>query len=151
MYPAIAHLHRACKIARTDPPARKLDQLVATLRRTSIDLDRIVPLLASLMSIPLNGHFRTQEMSAKDRRRATIDALVEQLMALAQTAPVLFLFEDAHWVDPTTEELLQTVVDRVEDVPVLLVVTFPTGVSTDVEGPQPRDLVDAQPAGSDDL
>jgi class 3 adenylate cyclase/tetratricopeptide (TPR) repeat protein len=123
LYPAIAQLRRAANIVPADPPNRALDKLIAVLELAPGEHDRLVPLLAGLASIPLDGRFRAVEMSAEERRRATIDALVQHLVALSRKAPVLFFLEDAHWIDPTTEELVEAIANRIENARVLLAMT----------------------------
>ena len=80
------------------------------------------------------------------KRRAVLGALIEHLEALTRHGPVLMVFEDAHWADPTSLELLTLTIERVQTLPVLLVITFPPGLSAAVDRPTPRHHGDAQPA-----
>ncbi len=124
LYPIIAHLQHAAAIAPGDPAAHKLQKLDAVLAEAPIDRERVLPLLAGLMSIPFADEGSLAEMSAQERRNATAEALIAQILALAGREPVLVLFEDAHWIDPTTEELLHGLIDRLRDSRVLMIVTF---------------------------
>jgi predicted ATPase len=82
------------------------------------------PLLASLLSIPTGERYPPLALSAARQRRLTLAALLDQLEALARQKPVLMLFEDAHWADATSLEVLDLTVERVRALPVLLLITF---------------------------
>jgi tetratricopeptide (TPR) repeat protein len=82
------------------------------------------PLLATLCSVPTGDRYPPQTLSPQERKAATFALLLRQLEALARDRPVLVLFEDAHWIDPTTSELIAAVIDRVRGLPVLVVVTY---------------------------
>ncbi|TIP70859.1 MAG: adenylate/guanylate cyclase domain-containing protein, partial [Mesorhizobium sp.] len=81
-------------------------------------------LLADLLSLPNFGRFPTLDLSSQQRKSRTLQALVRQLEALARREPVLMIFEDLHWIDPTSLELLDRIIERIRQVPVLLIVTF---------------------------
>ena len=63
-------------------------------------------------------------LSPQRKKERTLEALTRQLEGLARRQPVLMVFEDAHWIDPTSRELLDLIVERVRNLPVLLIVTF---------------------------
>jgi predicted ATPase len=81
-------------------------------------------LLASLLSIPAGDRYPALALSAAQQRRLTLAALLDQLEALARQKPVLMLFEDAHWADATSLEVLDLTVERVRALPVLMLITF---------------------------
>ena len=81
-------------------------------------------LIADLLSLPDPGRFQTLNLSPQQRKSRTLQALVQQLEALARRQPVLMIFEDVHWIDPTSLELLDRTVERIRLLPVLLIVTF---------------------------
>ena len=81
-------------------------------------------LFAALLSIPTNGRYPDPELSPQQRKVRTFAALMHRLANLARREPVLILFEDAHWSDPTSIELLDAVIEQVPALPVLLVVSF---------------------------
>ena len=126
LYPVVTHLQHAAGIAPGDRPEQQLQKLDALLATAPIDCAHVLPLIANLMSIPGRDERALAEMSAQERRRATAEALNAHLLALAAREPVLVLLEDAHWLDPTTEELLHGLIDRVREARILLVVTFRT-------------------------
>lgn len=122
--PVISQLERAAGFARDDAPATKLGKLTALLARAT-DREDEIALIAGLMDLPADG-FPLSDLSPQRRREKLLDALLAQLAGLATRQPVLMLFEDTHWIDPTSLELLGLVVERIRQqrLPVLLVVTF---------------------------
>ena len=77
-----------------------------------------------MLSLPNDGRYPTLELTPQQRRQKTLEALTAQLEALSQPSPVLMIFEDAHWVDPTSLEVLGRTVDRIRTLRVLLIVTY---------------------------
>ncbi|PZV35960.1 AAA family ATPase [Mesorhizobium kowhaii] len=121
LHPTIAQLERAAGLERDDPPERKLDKLVAMLAAASPE---DVALLAELLSLPTEGRFPPLQLTPQRKKEKTFDALLRRLEDLARQGPVLMLFEDVHWIDPSSRELLDLVVERVQRLPVLLLLTF---------------------------
>src|SRR5262249_1739408 len=89
----------------------------------SKDIARDVALVAALLSIPSGSRHPLPELTPQKRKEATLAALLAQLEGLAARQPVLMIFEDAHWIDPTSLELLERIADRVQSLRVLLIVT----------------------------
>jgi predicted ATPase len=83
-----------------------------------------VALFAEMLSLPNDGRYPPVELTPEQRRQRTLEALTEQLAGLASQNPVLMIFEDAHWTDPTSLEVFGRTVDRIKTLPVLLIVTF---------------------------
>ena len=77
-----------------------------------------------MLSLPNDGRYPALELAPDQRRQRTLEALTSQLADLARQQPVLMIFEDAHWVDPTSLEVFGRTVDRIKTLPVLLIVTF---------------------------
>ena len=121
LYPFIVQLERAAGFARDDGVERKLDKLRNVLAPAARSDDEI-ELLAELLSLPSAAG--ALNLSPQRKRQKLFEALLHQLEALALGRPVLMVFEDAHWVDPTSRELLDLTIDRVARIPVLLVITF---------------------------
>jgi class 3 adenylate cyclase/predicted ATPase len=121
LYPFIVQLERAARFARADTPDERRDKLQALLAPGAHGDDDIA-LLAELLSLPNSA--ADLNLSPQRRREKLFDALLGQLEALARQRPVLMVFEDAHWIDPTSRELLDLTVDRLRQLPALLVVTF---------------------------
>ena len=83
-----------------------------------------IGLYAALLSIPTGGGYPQPDLTPQRQKDLTIDALIRQLLALAQTRPVLFVLEDVHWIDPTTLELVNRTIRSIKTAPVLFLLTF---------------------------
>src|SRR5580704_6743778 len=121
LYPFIAQLERAAGFARDDTVEARLGKLRTVLAPGAPDDDDFA-LLSELLSLPNNA--AALNLSPQRKRENLFEAMLSQLQAEARQRPVLMVFEDAHWIDPTTRELLDLTVDRVRHLPVLLVITF---------------------------
>jgi predicted ATPase/class 3 adenylate cyclase len=122
LFPFISQLERAARYERSDSPAQKLAKLEALLAQSSADADHVA-VLANLLSLPPNDRYRLPELSPQDRKEKTFAALLAQLDGLAARQPVLMIFEDVHWIDPTARELLTVTLERVPRLRVLLLIT----------------------------
>src|SRR5205807_9556723 len=80
--------------------------------------------LADLLSLPASERNPLPDLSPQRKKERTLEALIRQLEGLACQQPVMMVFEDAHWIDPTSRELLDLAVEHVRSLPVLLIVTF---------------------------
>jgi class 3 adenylate cyclase/predicted ATPase len=123
LYPFISQLERAAGFERNDTIEAKHDKL-SSLLGASPNHDNDVQLLAELLSVPTGDRYPPLNLSARQKKQKTIEALVRQLEVLVRQRPVLMIFEDAHWIDPSSRELLDTTIERVARLPVLLVITF---------------------------
>ena len=94
------------------------------LGRASDRLDEVVPLLAALLGVPTGERYPALTLTPEVQKRRTLQALVDQLAGLAAQQPVLALYEDVHWIDPSTLELLGLVIERIRRLPVLVLITF---------------------------
>ncbi len=121
LYPFITQLERAAGFARDDTAEAKLGKL-RELLAPGARRDDEIELLAELLSLPSSA--AELNLSPQRKREMLFEALLYQLEALARSRPLLMVFEDAHWIDPTSRELLDLTIDRVGQLPVLLVVTF---------------------------
>jgi class 3 adenylate cyclase/tetratricopeptide (TPR) repeat protein len=123
LYPIIAQSEFVAGFAREDTSEQKLDKLEAVLVGSRAQRAESAPLLAALLSLPTE-RYPPLGLSPRRQKEKTLDALVGQLEALAQLQPVLIVFEDAHWIDPTSQELLDAIVPQLRTLPVLLVITY---------------------------
>jgi class 3 adenylate cyclase len=121
LYPFITQLERAAGFTRDDTVEEKLSKLRGLVAAGARSADE-TELLAELLSLPTSG--ADLNLSPQRKREMLFEALLRQLEALAQRQPVLMVFEDAHWIDPTTRQLLELTLDRVARLLMLLVVTF---------------------------
>ena len=124
LYPVITQLTYAAGIGVDDSASRKLDKLEALLGRATRDVSSVAGLFADLLSIPHEGRYAPRNLTPQAQKARTLDALSDQLLGLAETQPVLMVFEDLHWVDPTTQELLDLMVERIQDAAVFVLLTF---------------------------
>jgi class 3 adenylate cyclase/predicted ATPase len=124
LHPVIGLLERAARFERDEPPQERLSRLEAVLGRASDRLDEAVPLLAALLGVPTGERYPARTLTPEVQKRRTLQALVDQLAGLATRQPVLALYEDVHWIDPSTLELLGLVIERVQRLPVLVLLTF---------------------------
>jgi class 3 adenylate cyclase len=122
-HPIIGQLERAAGLTYDDKPQAKLDKLDAVLAQTSTSPEDAA-LFAEMLSLPNDGRYPALELAPEQRRQRTLEALTSQLAGLARQQPVLMIFEDAQWIDPTSLEVLGRTVDRIKTLPVLLIVTF---------------------------
>jgi hypothetical protein len=122
-YPITDQLERAAGYARDASQDTKLDKLEALLKQGTEQVAEAAPLVAALLSLPVD-RYPPVNLSARLQKEKTIEVLAEQVAGLAQQHPVLMIFEDAHWADPTTLDLLSAVVDRIQSVEVLLFITY---------------------------
>src|SRR5262249_14155452 len=124
LYPFTAQLERYAVIALDDPPARRLDKLEAIVAIPQPSRQSTIPLLAALLAIPTRERYPPITLTPMQRRRQTPAALLDQLEELAQRQPVLLVFEDMHWADPTSIELLDLMVERTRRLAILTLITF---------------------------
>ena len=114
LYPIISQMERAAGFVHDDTPQAKLDKLDAMLAQTSTS-KQDAALFAEMLSLPNDGRYPTLDLTPEQRRQRTLEALISQMEALARQNPVLMIFEDAHWTDPTSLEVFGRVVDRIRE------------------------------------
>src|SRR5215470_1307114 len=122
--PFIAQLERAAGFKDDDAPEQKLDKLEAVLAMGASQVQTVAPLFAALLSIPFGERYPPLALSLTQQRRRTLAALLDQFEGLARRQPILLSFEDAHWADATSLELLDRTIERVRQLPVLALFTF---------------------------
>lgn len=123
-YPFITHLEQTSSIAPSDGTGARLDKLEELLARSTADVARIVPLLGALLSVPTDDRYPPIELTPQVQKERTLDALGDYVVGLSERQPVLIIFEDMHWADPTTLEALELVFDKIRSTRVLGVITF---------------------------
>ena len=122
-YPIIRQLERVAGFTHDDTAQAKLDKLDAMLAH-GFTPPQSVALFADMLSLPNDGRYPTLELRPQERRKRMLEALTAELEALARTNPALMIFEDVHWIDPTSFEALSRAVDRIRTLGVLLIVTY---------------------------
>jgi class 3 adenylate cyclase/predicted ATPase len=123
LFPFIDQLGRSAGFVRDDPPAAKLEKLDALLARAAPS-DEDAAFLADLLSLPASERHPLPDLSPQRKKERTLEALIRQLEGLARQQPVVMVFEDAHWIDPTSRDLLDLLVERARSLSMLLIVTF---------------------------
>jgi class 3 adenylate cyclase/predicted ATPase len=123
LYPVIGQTERAAGLSHDDTPRAKLDKLDALMAQTSTSAQEAA-LFAQMLSLPNDGRYPAVELTPEQRRQGTMDALIAQIETLSRRSPVLMIFEDAHWSDPTSLELFGRAVERIASLRILLIVTF---------------------------
>jgi class 3 adenylate cyclase/predicted ATPase len=123
LYPFISQIERAAGFMHGETPETKLNKFDALLAQ-SIMRREDAALLAETLSLPNDGRYSRLELDPQRRRQKTLEALVAQIDALSRSNPVLTIFEDAHWIDPTSLEALGRTVERLRTLRVLLIVTY---------------------------
>ncbi len=124
LHPAIRQLELATGFAADDTSSQKLDKLEALLTQSTEKVNEVAPLFATLLSVPTRQRYPQLDLTPQRQKDMILQALVDQLIGLAQHRPVLFVLEDVHWIDPTTQELVALTIDRIQDAAVLAVITF---------------------------
>ena len=123
LYPIISQMERAAGFTHSDTGQIKLDKLDAVLARSSTSRQDAA-LFAEMLSMPNDGRYPTLELTPQQRRQKTLEALFTRVQTFASKNPVLMIFEDAHWSDPTSLEAFGRAVNRIATLPVLLLITF---------------------------
>ncbi|HET9316387.1 MAG TPA: adenylate/guanylate cyclase domain-containing protein, partial [Vicinamibacteria bacterium] len=135
LYPMVTHIETLLQVGRGEPLEVKLQKLEEALARSGLPLEETVPLFAALLSLPLpEERYPAFTLSPEEIRQRTLDALVAWLLAEAERHPVLTAWEDLHWADPSTLEMLGLVLEQSPTVPMLHVLTS----RPEFEHPWPR-------------
>jgi class 3 adenylate cyclase/pimeloyl-ACP methyl ester carboxylesterase len=124
LWPVIAQLQRAAGYLREDTPSLKLEKLERLLGQAGEFREDAALLLAEHMALPLNGSYAEPGGTPQEKKARLFGILLAQMEGLSRQLPMLVVLEDAHWLDPTSAELFERVVDRIRALPVLLVATL---------------------------
>ena len=122
LFPFINQLERAAGFKRSDSPQEKLSKLDALLAQSTHDPEHLA-VLANLLMLPADDHYQLHQLTPQKRKKKTLAALSAQLDQLAAQQPVLLIFEDVHWIDPTSLELLAATVERAPQLRALVLIT----------------------------
>ena len=147
LYPIISQMERAAGLAHDDTPQAKLDKLDALLAQTSTSTQDAA-LFAEMLSLPNDGRYPALDLTPQQRRQRTLEALIAQMEALSRQNPVLMIFEDAHWTDPTSLEVFGRAVDRIRDPSRAADRDVPAGVRAALDRTAARDGPHPQSAGA---
>ena len=123
-YPVIHRLQRAAGFERSDSNEIKLDKLEKLLRELNEDVDRVGALFALLLSLKADERYPRLELTPQQLRQRTIEVLASQVQHLSGQRPVLFVLEDAHWIDPSTSDFLDELIPRIANYSVMMLITY---------------------------
>ena len=123
MFPVVQQLKRAAGIGSADSSAAKLDRLEALLGGATATAAEDMALLAALVGLDGASRYGPMRLTPQQQRQRTFDALINQTLLLARQRPLLILLEDAHWIDPSTLELLELSAERITTSPVMILIT----------------------------
>ena len=124
LHPVIELFERALEFGRDETPASKLDKTATALRRYGFLRPETLSLWASLLSVPLPNDHPPLNLTPQRQKRKTFEAIVDLLLALAAEHPVVFIIEDLHWIDPSTRELLELILEQVATARILSLLTL---------------------------
>ena len=147
LYPVIGQMERAAGFAHGDTAQAKLDKLDALLAQTSTSAQD-ASLFADMLSLPNDGRYPALDMTPEQRRQKTLEALGSQVEALSRSNPVLMIFEDAHWTDPTSLEVFSRIVDRLRDLTCAADCDVPSRVRSALDRATLRDCSHPQSVGA---
>jgi class 3 adenylate cyclase/predicted ATPase len=123
LHPHITQLSGAAGFERDDSTDVKLDKLQSLLAQSSSNPHENMPLFAALFSISGGDRYPVPELTSQRRKERTLAAIVDQLKGLAARQPILVVYEDLHWIDPTSLELLCLAIEQISQQRILLVAT----------------------------
>jgi class 3 adenylate cyclase/predicted ATPase len=123
LHPIISQVERAAGFTHADTGEMKLDKLDAVLALSSIS-KQDAALFAEMLSLPNDGRYPALELTPQQLRQKTLEALFAQVETFARKSPVIMIFEDTHWADPTSLEAIGRAVGRIATLSVLVLITF---------------------------
>ena len=124
LYPAIDQLERRLRFEKDDETTQKLDKLDVVLNDLSLPVADCAPVLASLLSLPIDRRYPALELDPGQLKKKTLEALVAMIQAMSSQQPVLMVVEDVHWIDPSTQELISLLIEQLQSTRSLLLLTF---------------------------
>ena len=126
-YPLIEEIKRAASVEKRDTDEQKLAKLEQALDLPGLNLPRIFPLIASLLALPATERFPMPQLAPIEQKRQTLDAVVSSVGAVCEVQPVLMIIEDVHWIDPSTLEFVNQLIERMENRNFLMILTYRLG------------------------
>ena len=122
-HPFIEQLKFTLGLDRDDAAALSLSNLERAVAAAHGEVERVTPILAALLSIPTGDRYPSLDLSPQQQKDAIVSALVNHLLGLSREQPLVIAFEDAHWIDPTSREVVDLLVEKVENTPILVAMT----------------------------
>ncbi|MGY4593149.1 putative ATPase [Bradyrhizobium sp. GM22.5] len=125
-YPFAEQLKFSLGLDREDASVQSLASLETAIAAAHGDIEQVAPLFAVLLSIPTGDRYPPLELSPQQQKDATVAALVNHFLGLAREQPLVIAFEDLHWIDPTSREVIDLLVDRAQNRAILVIITART-------------------------
>lgn len=122
-HPFVQQLKFSLGLDREDASALSLASLETAIATAHGDIEQVAPLFAALLSMPTGDRYPRLDLSPQQQKDATVTALVNHFLGLAREMPLVIAFEDLHWIDPTSREVIDLLVDRVQNRPILAIIT----------------------------
>jgi len=135
LYPTIAHFERAARWGSEDTAETKLEKLEGFVGASGLEPAEVLPLVAAMMSLPAGEHYAALDLDPRAQKLQTLSALVSMIEGFSADRPLLMIVEDAHWLDPTSIELFDLVIERIATKRVFLLITFRPEFKTHWTGP----------------
>lgn len=123
-FPIIEQIERAAQFAHREPDSNKLEKLRTYLPSTLTDTDEGVALMANLLSITDGSRNVLTGLTPQQIKNRIVSTLVDMILSFSAELPTLCIFEDVHWIDPSTLELLELVISRIDRARILLIVSY---------------------------
>ena len=123
LFPVIQRFQRMADLSNEDSETTRLQKIEKLLSKGLDEPDRALPFVAEMMSIPTRSREALHGLTPQQVKAQTLRLLAELLCGIARKVPVLCVLEDAHWIDPSTQELLELALGQIEKERILLLVT----------------------------
>jgi class 3 adenylate cyclase len=130
LHPVVNYYERLAGIVHNDAAEQRLAKLETLLRSSGTVLEQTVPIVASLLSIPLGDRYAPLRLTPEQLKERTLELLIQRIRDSALQQPVLCLVEDVHWIDPTLSQLISRMIAALKTLPVFLIVTSRTPAET---------------------
>jgi len=127
LYPVISHLKATAGIERGESTAVQIDKLQLLIRESSDDFERDMPAFLELLSLNAEDKWPCPDLDPDEKKEWIFSVLITNMFSLSKINPLLITFEDVHWIDPTTLELLSRIVDSLEGYAILFLITSRPG------------------------
>jgi len=124
LYPVVGVFQKWLGLETNEPAEVKLAKVESNLARYGGDLEQSVPLIASLLSIPFESKYKPAALNSREQKQVTLEVMAQIVIDQAMEKPVAFVVEDLHWVDPSTMELLDILVEQAATLPILVLFSF---------------------------
>lgn len=122
-YPIINLINSQLKFGKNESNKDKLSKLEDSLSINDFDINETLPIIASLLSIPISNPDQTLHLTPQKQKEKTIQVLLDWLIRSAKRNPLLFVIEDVHWADSSTLEHLTLLMEKIDKAPILIILT----------------------------